>query len=119
MANWAVYPDDVEPSKPAAALAAQVDKDGGRARALYRDPVGDHWHIFGVLPVAKVEATPYQRDLSPAHLKRLQECMKKIDRFVDPIVVMSPRPGVYWTPNGNHRRVVAEKLKAKMIPAIL
>ena len=45
--------------------------------------------------------------------------MKKIDRFVDPIVVMSPEPGVYWTPNGNHRRTVLEKLKAKMVPAIL
>ena len=45
--------------------------------------------------------------------------MKKIDRFVDPVVVMSPRPGVYWTPNGNHRRAVLGKLKAKMVPAIL
>jgi ParB family chromosome partitioning protein len=45
--------------------------------------------------------------------------VKKIDRFVDPIVAMSPRPGVYWTPNGNHRRVVLEKLKAKFVPAIL
>jgi ParB family chromosome partitioning protein len=67
----------------------------------------------------KVEPTPYQRDLSPTHAKKLQEVVKKIDRFVDPVVVMSPRPGVYWTPNGNHRRVVLGKLKAKVIPAIL
>jgi ParB family transcriptional regulator, chromosome partitioning protein len=66
-----------------------------------------------------VEPTPYQRDLSPAHVKRLQEVVKKIDRFVDPIVVMSVKPGLYWTPNGNHRRAVLEKLKVKMIPAIL
>jgi ParB family chromosome partitioning protein len=52
-------------------------------------------------------------------VKRLQEVVKKIDRFVDPIVVMSPRPGVYWTPNGNHRRAVLQKLKAEMVPAIL
>jgi ParB family chromosome partitioning protein len=32
---------------------------------------------------------------------------------------MAVKPGLYWTPNGNHRRVVLEKLKAKMIPAIL
>src|SRR3970282_87292 len=69
--------------------------------------------------MAKVEPTPYQRDLSPTHLKRLQDVVKKIDRFVDPIVVMSPKPGLYWTPNGNHRRAVLEKLKAKMMPAIL
>jgi ParB family chromosome partitioning protein len=67
----------------------------------------------------RVEATPYQRDLSPTHVKRLQEVVRKLDRFVDPIVAMSPRPGLYWTPNGNHRRAVLEKLKAKLVPAIL
>jgi ParB family transcriptional regulator, chromosome partitioning protein len=119
MADWAVYPAGAQPSKQTLALAEQMERDGGRALAIYQDPVGEHWHIFGLLPMAKVEATPYQRDLSPAHVKRLHECMKKLDRFVDPIVVMSPRPGLYWTPNGNHRRAVLEKLKAKIVPAIL
>jgi ParB family transcriptional regulator, chromosome partitioning protein len=32
---------------------------------------------------------------------------------------MSPGPGRYWTPNGNHRRAVLAKLKSKLIPAIL
>ncbi len=118
-ARWAVTPDDVEPSRAAVALAEQVEKDGGRALAIYQDPVGDHWQIFCLLPMEKVEPTPYQRDLSPTHTKRLQEVVKKIDRFVDPIVVMSPKPGVYWTPNGNHRRAVLAKLKAKTVPAIL
>ncbi len=81
--------------------------------------MGEHWQIFCLLPMAKVEPTPYQRDLSPTHVKRLQEVVKKIDRFVDPVVVMSVKPGLYWTPNGNHRRTVLEKLKVKMIPAIL
>ena len=119
MAQWTVFPETEEPPKAVAALAEQVEKDGGRALALYREPVGQHWQIFCLLPSALVEATPYQRDLSPTHVKRLQECVKKIDRFVDPIVAMSPRPGLYWTPNGNHRRTVLEKLKAKMVPAIL
>ena len=119
MARWAVFPGDDEPSKQAAALAEQVEKDGGHALAIYREPVGDHWQIFCLLPMAKVEPTPYQRDLSPAHVKRLQDVVKKIDRFVDPIVVMSVKPGLYWTPNGNHRRAVLEKLKSKWVPAIL
>ena len=119
MARWTVYPEGEEPPKVAAALAEQVERDGGRALALYRKPVGQHWQIFCLLPATLVEATPYQRDLSPTHVKRLQECVKKINRFVDPIVAMSPGPGVYWTPNGNHRRTVLEKLKAKMVPAIL
>jgi ParB family chromosome partitioning protein len=108
-----------EPSAAAQALAAQVERDGGRALALYQEPVGDHWQIFCLLPRAKVEASPYQRDLSPTHTKRLTEAIKKLDRFVDPIVVISPRPGVYWTPNGNHRRAVLERLKADAVPAIL
>ena len=107
------------PSKDAQELAAQVERDGGQALALYQEPVGDHWQIFCLLPMAKVEASPYQRDLSPTHVKRLTEAVKKLDRFIDPVVVVSPRPGVYWTPNGNHRRTALAKLKAERVPAIL
>jgi ParB family transcriptional regulator, chromosome partitioning protein len=109
----------MEPSGAAQALAAQVERDGGRTLAVYQEPVGDHWQIFCLLPRTRVEASPYQRDLSPTHVKRLTEAVKKLDRFVDPIVVVSPRPGVYWTPNGNHRRSVLDRLKAEVIPAIL
>ncbi|HEV3351116.1 MAG TPA: chromosome partitioning protein ParB [Methylomirabilota bacterium] len=118
MAKWRVHPDE-EPSRQVQALADQVERDGGTVLAIYQEPVGQHWQIFALLPMDKVEPTPYQRDLSPTHAKKLQDVVKKIDRFVDPVVVMSPRPGVYWTPNGNHRRVVLGKLKAKVIPAIL
>jgi ParB family chromosome partitioning protein len=118
MADYAVYPDQ-EPSRAARALAEQVERDGGRVLAVYQEPVGDHWQVFCLLPRGKVEASPYQRDISPTHVKRLAEAVKRLDRFVDPIVAVSPRPGVYWTPNGNHRRTVLDKLKAEMIPAIL
>jgi ParB family chromosome partitioning protein len=118
MVKWRVHPDE-EPTKQAQALAEQVEQDGGSVLAIYREPVGDHWHVFCLLPMDKVEPTPYQRDLSPTHVKRLQDVVKKIDRFVDPVVMMSPGPGRYWTPNGNHRRAVLAKLKSKLIPAIL
>ena len=110
---------DKEPSRAARELAAQIERDGGRILALYQEPVGEHWQIFCLLPRAKCEASPYQRDLSPTHVKRLTESIKRLDRFVDPIVVISPRAGVYWTPNGNHRRAVLDKLKADFIPVIL
>jgi ParB family transcriptional regulator, chromosome partitioning protein len=105
--------------KAAADLAAQVEADGGQALAIYREPVGGRWQIFALLPRERVSPTPYQRDLSPAHAKRLLEAVKKLDRFVDPIVVVSPEPGVYWTPNGHHRLSVLGKLKAELVPAIL
>jgi len=101
------------------ALTERIVADGGQALATYREPVGDHWQIFCLLPLAKVAPTPYQRDLSPAHTKRLHEAVKKIGRFVDPIVVVSPEPGVYWTPNGHHRLKVLQKMKAATCPAIL
>jgi len=118
MDRWTVFPDDA-PSKQATALAEQIERDGGHALAIYQEPLGEHWQIFALLPMAQVEPTPYQRDLSPAHTKRLLGVVKKVDRFVDPILVVSPGPGRYWTPNGNHRRAVMEKLKIKMIPAIV
>jgi ParB family transcriptional regulator, chromosome partitioning protein len=108
-----------EPPAPVRALMQQVRDDGGQPLAAYREPVGGHWQVFVLLPIEIVAPTPYQRDLSPTHAKRLQDVVKKIDRFVDPIVVVSPEPGAYWTPNGHHRLTALQKLKAKFVPAIL
>src|SRR5438046_4645440 len=108
-----------EPSAQARALATEVERDGGTTLAIYQEPVGDHWQIFCLLPREPVGASPYPRDPSPAHVKRLTETIKRLDRFVDPIVVISPKPGVYWTPNGNHRRAVLDKLRVERVPAIL
>lgn len=119
MKPYGQHPDDKEPPKAVAALLDQVTRDGGHVLAVYREPVGANWQLFCLLPLDSVAPTPYQRDLSPTHAKRLTEVVKKIDRFVDPIVVVSPRPGVYWTPNGHHRRTALEKLKAKWVPAIV
>lgn len=118
MSTWATFPDR-DPPQAARALAEQVARDGGRVLAIYQDPLGERWQIFCLLPLDRVEPTPYQRDLSPTHAKRLQEVMRKLDRFVDPIVAVSPRPGVYWTPNGRHRLAALGKLRGKTIPAIL
>jgi len=118
MADFTIYPGK-EVGKTARALADQIERDGGRVLAVYQEPVGEHWQIFCLLPRTKVEASPYQRDVSPTHVKRLTEAVRRVDRFVDPIVVVSPESGVYWTPNGNHRRVALDKLKADFVPAIL
>lgn len=118
MADFAVSPKSGKPPKAVEELAAAIEADGGDALAAFQDPIGDHWHIFAMLPLALVEATPYQRDLSPAHLKRMVEVMKKLDRYTEPIVTV--RSGErYWTPNGNHRRAAAAKVGAKKIPAIV
>jgi ParB family chromosome partitioning protein len=108
-----------KPPREVQDIAAEVEAHGGHALATYREPVGGHWHIFTLLPIDQVAPTPYQRDLSPTHAKRLQEVVKRIDRFVDPIVAVQPQPGTYWTPNGHHRLKALQKLKAEWVPAIL
>jgi len=112
-------PTDREPPKALFPLAAQVEADGGKVLATYRDPFGGKWHLFVLLPLSKVQPTPFQRDISKAHEKRLREVIERMGRFIDPVVVVTPRPGIYWTPNGNHRRVALEELGASYIPAIL
>ena len=108
-----------DPPRRVRDMTDQVTADGGAVLAAFREPVGGHWQLFCLLPLEKVAPTPYQRDLSPTHVKRLHDAVKKIDRFVDPIVVVSPEPGVYWTPNGHHRLKVLQKLKADVVPALL
>jgi ParB family chromosome partitioning protein len=116
--EYAVHPPDEKPPAEIDRLATQIAEDGGAALAAYREPVGGHWQIFALLPRAKVQPTPYQRDLSKAHAERLLKVIRKIDRFVDPVVAVRSGDG-YWTPNGNHRRHVLEKLKADFVPAIV
>ncbi len=119
MARWAVFPDDAEPPRAVVQLAEQIERDGGRVLGSYREPLKDAWQLFALLPLERVKATPYQRDLSKPHVKRLQEVMKRVGRFLDPIVAVSSGPGEYWTPNGNHRREALAKLKAEYITAIV
>ena len=116
--GFAVHPEDKEPPAEVIRLAGAIEQDGGSALAVYREPVGGHWQIFALLPRDKVEPTPYQRDLSKAHSERLLKVVKKIDRFIDPVVAVRS-DGAYWTPNGNHRRHVLERLKADFVPAIV
>lgn len=118
MADFTAFSSEAKLPTQVQQLAEKIRADGGAPLAAYREPVGDHWHLFAMLPLSKVEPTPYQRDLSPAHLKRMVEVMKKLKRFTEPIVAVHS-DGIYWTPNGNHRRAAALKAGAKMIPAIV
>src|SRR5260370_42675467 len=98
------HPDSKAFATALSALAERVEEDGGRVLAVYQEPGGDHWQLFCLLPMKQVEPTPYQRDLSPTHAKRLTDVVKKIDPFVDPIRGGPPRPGVCREPNRHHRR---------------
>src|ERR1044071_4976165 len=70
------------------AMAALVDRDGGAVLGAYRDPFGAKPVLIVSLPIGKVEPTPFQRDPSDPHVKRLMTVIETLDRFLDPIIVL-------------------------------
>jgi ParB family chromosome partitioning protein len=99
-------------------LGAQVAADGGRLLATYREPYGGYRVLLVALPIEKVEPTPYQRDLSPAHVKRLARSIEKVGRFLDPVLAVR-QDGKYWVPNGGHRLAALKEAGATTIVALL
>lgn len=100
-------------------LRLQIESDGGCVLATFRDPLGGHWQLLAALPIDQVEPTPFQRDLSDAHVKRLEAVIDKLGRFLDPIVAVRSKAGLYWTPNGSHRLCAMKRLGARAIVALL
>jgi len=101
-----------------AALAAAVVEDGGAVLAAYREPLGGHALLFTALPVEKVDRTPFQRDVSDPHVRRLTLAMDKTKRYLDPIIAIREN-GKYLTPNGGHRLTALQELGAKSVLALL
>lgn len=99
-------------------LAAQVEADGGAVLGSYRDPFGGSSVLLVTFPIDRVEPTPYQRDPSEAHVKRLMTVIEKVGRFLDPVVLVR-HDGQYWTPNGNHRLQAMRRLGAQSIVGLL
>jgi ParB family chromosome partitioning protein len=99
-------------------LTDAIERDGGAVLGRYRDPFGGHPLTLAALPVDRVEPTPYQRDPSDAHVKRLMGVIEKIGIFLDPIVAIH-NDGGYLTPNGNHRLQALRKLGARTIVALV
>jgi len=115
-------PDALASGAPPAAvtrLAQSIEQDGGSVLATYRDPLGGHWQLLAGLPIDLVEPTPYQRDLSDAHVAKLCSAIDRLGRYLDPIVVVRTDDGHYWTPNGNHRLAALKTLGAKAAVAIV
>ena len=100
-------------------LARTIEDDGGSALAIYRDPLGSHWQILAALPIAAVEPTPYQRDLSEAHVGRVANAIDKLDRYLDPVIAVPAGGGKYWSPNGYHRLGAMRQLGARSIVALV
>jgi ParB family chromosome partitioning protein len=100
------------------ALAGRVEQDGGTVLGTYSEPFGGTGVLIVALPIDRVEPTPYQRDPSDAHVKRLMTVIEKVGRFLDPVVMVHHDDG-YWTPNGNHRLQAMKKLGVKTVVGLL
>jgi ParB family chromosome partitioning protein len=107
---------------------ARIEREGGQVLAAYREPLGRSALILAVLPLDKVEPTPFQRDVSDMHHKRLADVIDKTGLFLDPIIAITApeqdgeKAAVqagFWTPNGGHRLAAMRRLGAKALTALV
>ncbi|MBL8740509.1 MAG: chromosome partitioning protein ParB, partial [Myxococcales bacterium] len=113
-----------------AELRTIIEDEGGLVVGQYRDPLGGNAVVNAILPVGAIEPTPFQRDLSDTHHKRLAEVIQRIGFFLDPVIaVTSPKHATgkkpasdmpaFWTPNGRHRLEAMRRLGAKSVAALV
>jgi len=102
-----------------APLTARVRACGGAPLGAYRDPLGGRAMLLASLPLSAVQPTPFQRDLSPTHAKRLAQKIGETQAFLDPIIVVRGEDERFWTPNGRHRLAAAKVLGMKQITALI
>jgi ParB family transcriptional regulator, chromosome partitioning protein len=114
-AQVAVALDDAQ----IAPLAELVRAAGGAPIGAYREPLGGRALLLASLPFAAVQPTPFQRDLSPTHAKRLANAIEETAAFLDPLIVVRGEDGRLWTPNGRHRLAAAKVLGLKQITALI
>ena len=100
-------------------LIERAEAEGAAVIGSCKEPLGGNPLAIAVLPIDRVEPTPFQRDLSEAHHKKLAAVIQKTGLFLDPVIVVpAPNKG-FWTPNGRHRLEAMRRLGAKAITALL
>ena len=102
-----------------AGLVERVRQAGGAVVGSYRDPLGGRPLLLATLPVRAIQPTPFQRDLSPTHTKRLAEKIDQAGAFLDPLIVVLGEGDGFWTPNGRHRLAAAKVLALKQISVLI
>jgi ParB family chromosome partitioning protein len=100
-------------------VVALVRQAGGALIGAYRDPLGGRPLVLASLPLNAVQPTPFQRDLSPTHAKRLAVKIDETAAFLDPLIVVRGEDGRLWTPNGRHRLAAGKVLGLKQITALI
>ena len=99
--------------------ARRVESVGGQLLGSYQDPLGREPVLVAILPLESVEPTPFQRDLSQAHHRRLADVLDRTGMFLDPIIAVTAPDKGFWTPNGMHRLMAMRRLGARSITALV
>src|SRR5579862_208841 len=98
---------------------ARIAGEGGVVVGAYRDPLGKNPLLIAMLPIDKVEPTPFQRDVSDMHHKRLADVIHRTGLFLDPIIAITAPEKGFWTPNGGHRLAAMRRLGARSLTALV
>ncbi|HTO68306.1 MAG TPA: ParB N-terminal domain-containing protein [Myxococcota bacterium] len=102
-----------------AELVSDVRAAGGAPLGAYREPLSGAPLLLAMLPLGALEPTPFQRDLSPTHVKRLAQKIDESGAFLDPVICVRGSAGGFWTPNGRHRLAAAKLLGMRAITALV
>jgi ParB family transcriptional regulator, chromosome partitioning protein len=100
-------------------VAERVESVGGHLLGSYHDPLGKQPVLVAILPIDSVEPTPFQRDLSQAHHRKLADVLERTGMFLDPIIAVTAPDKGFWTPNGMHRLMAMRRLGARAITALV
>jgi ParB family chromosome partitioning protein len=103
----------------AAEVSRRIEREGGLVIGCYLEPLGGNPLLLAALPIDQVEPTPFQRDLSDAHYKKLSGVLDKTGLFLDPVIAITAPKDGFWTPNGRHRLEAMRRLGAKSIIALV
>ena len=108
-----------ELSGTAREVAERVASVGGHLLGAYSDPLGKQPVLVAILPIDSVEPTPFQRDLSQVHHRKLADVLDRTGMFLDPIIAVTAPGRGFWTPNGMHRLMAMRRLGARAITALV
>ena len=108
-----------ELSGSAREVAERVESVGGHLLGSYSDPLGKQPILVAILPIDSVEPTPFQRDLSQVHHRKLADVLDRTGMFLDPIIAVTAPEKGFWTPNGMHRLMAMRRLGARAITALV
>ncbi len=100
-------------------VRVRIEREGGLVLGAYSDPLGKNALILAILPIDRIEPTPFQRDLSQTHHRKLADVLDRTGMFLDPVIAVTAPERGFWTPNGRHRLEAMRRLGARSITALV